>query len=252
MAGKLTISDREWDIVKAWYDACILHIDRLIGRMIDLLSDQGLLETTLLIITADHGENFGEHGLADHVYCVYDTLLHVPLIMAGPEDLVPQRQQIKHLVSLVDIFPSVIHLIDSGNPLAKELPGKSILPLHGYPIRDQVFAEYGPPFSFGIFERLHPDFSPERFDRAFKTVRTTSHKYILASDGSRELYDLTTDPGETENKVTQFPQLSARLHQQLTDTLGPCGEQSCSEPTDGLSIEEDKTLVEHLRKLGYL
>jgi arylsulfatase A-like enzyme len=252
MAGELTISKREWEILKAWYDGCILYLDKLIGWTIDLLTDLGLLESTLLIVTADHGENFGEHGLADHVYCVYDTLLHVPLIVAGPRGMLPQGQRINSLVSLVDIFPSVIQIIDPGNPLVRDLSGKSILPINGLPNRNQVFAEYGPPFSFKIFERLHPDFSPERFDRALKTVRTKSHKYILASDGSRELFDLTIDPGELENKVEQFPQLATGLHQQLIRELGDFNELSFYEPTDGLGIEEEQQLVQHLRKLGYL
>lgn len=251
MAGESVVSEREWEVLKAWYDSCILYMDSLIGQMIDWLQQRDLLESTLLIITADHGENFGEHGLAYHVYCVYDTLLHVPLIMAGPKDIMPAGERIEDLVSLVDIFPSIVHLTEPDAPFRADLAGKSIFPLDGFPIRDRVFAECGLPYNLRVFERLHPDFSAEVFDKAFKCVRTASHKYILTSDGASELYDIQRDPGETANVVEQFPQLAAELQASLQDTLGVFSGTSAMETQEVMTLEEEERLAAHLRALGY-
>jgi arylsulfatase A-like enzyme len=251
MAGELAISDREWEILRAWYDACIAFIDHQIGEIVSWLKQHHLFESTLLIITADHGENFGEHGLADHQYCIYDTLLHVPLIVAGPKALVPTGQRIDNLVSLVDVFPTIVELIEPNAPIQTGLAGRSVLPLTRLPIRDRIFAEYGPPFTFRIFERLHPDFSYDRFNKAFKCVRTRDHKYILRSDGVAELYDTRSDPGEMNNIINQFPELAAELRASLSDTLGGFVDTGV-ESQEVLSIEEEEQLAAHLRDLGYL
>ena len=116
MAGRLEVSEREWEIVRAWYDACILYADALIGQLVEWLDRRNLLDSTLIILTSDHGENFGEHGMAYHVYCVYDTLLHVPLVISGPKELVPSGMRIPALVSLVDMMPSLAQV--TGAPAA--------------------------------------------------------------------------------------------------------------------------------------
>jgi hypothetical protein len=142
-------------------------------------------------------------------------------------------------------------LIEPNAPIQTGLAGRSVLPLARLPIRDRIFAEYGPPFTFRIFERLHPDFSYDRFNKAFKCVRTRDHKYILRSDGVAELYDTRSDPGEMNNIINQFPELAAELRASLSDTLGGFVDTGV-ESQEVLSIEEEEQLAAHLRDLGYL
>ncbi len=252
MARRLEVSEREWQILQSWYDANILYIDSLIGRLVEWLDRRRLLDSTLIVLTADHGENFGDHGLADHQYCIYDTLLHVPLIIAGPKEIVPSGIRISSLVSLVDVFPSLAQVIGAQNDLPGDVVGQTFFPLGAASVREAAFAEYGFPYSFNTFSRLHPDFSPEKFSRAFKAVRGMAYKYILASDGNHELYDLTTDPGEQVDVITQFPELAAELHRQLTATLGDFAPSISDESADDLSVEDEAALTAHLRDLGYL
>jgi arylsulfatase A-like enzyme len=252
MAGDTEINEREWEILKAWYDACILYVDELIGQLIRWLERRRLLDSTLLIITSDHGENFGEHGLADHQYCIYDTLLRVPLIIAGPKEILPKGNTVSSLVSLVDLFPFIAQVIGAQDLLPGDLAGGSFFPIESAPFRDAVFAEYGPPYNFKIFERLHPNFSPAKFNRALKAIRTVSHKYILASDGSRELYDVCTDPGEEANIVTESPGLAERLHDQLEATLGGFSSMASPDLSSAYTEDEEAELTAHLRSLGYL
>ena len=252
MAGYLEVSPREWDIIRAWYDACILYIDSLIGSLITWLEDLELLDSTLIIVTSDHGENFGEHGLAGHSYCVYDTLLHVPLIIAAPQGLMPRGQRISDLISLVDILPTVGHIIGASDAIPPDVAGQSFFPLDSQPRRDAIFAEYGPPYAFTVFKRLHPEFSPTRFDRALRTIRTQTHKYIMGSDGQEELYDLTADPAEERNLIDVHPDLANQLRDRLIATLGGFETLSPTDTPSPLSAEEEVRLMAHLRDLGYL
>lgn len=97
MAGGLPISNSEWDIIKSWYDGEISYLDHCIGELVNFICDEGLFDNTLIVITADHGENLGEHELAGHHFCLYDTLLHVPLIMSYPQ-LLPKKTRISDIV----------------------------------------------------------------------------------------------------------------------------------------------------------
>ncbi len=94
---ELEVSPEEWEIIKSWYDGEISYLDYRIGELLNFFEDRGFHDNTLLILTSDHGENFGEHGLATHQFCLYDSLLHVPLIMAYPE-AIPEGKKISNLV----------------------------------------------------------------------------------------------------------------------------------------------------------
>ena len=251
IVGKLEVSAREWEILKAWYDACIAYIDSLIGQLVEWLDRRRLLDSTLIIVTADHGEHFGEHGLADHQYCIYDTLLRVPLIVAGPREIVPSGTRVQSLVSLVDLFPSLARMIGAQGSLPPDLDGQSFFPFGSVPPRETICAEYGPPYNLKALEQLSSDFPLAQFDRAFKTIHTLTHKYVLISDGSRMLYDLAADPGELANSAAQFPELADRMHEQLCATLGGFTMPDASEGKE-LSMEEEEQLAAHLRSLGYL
>ncbi|NOZ71994.1 MAG: sulfatase, partial [Chloroflexi bacterium] len=81
MAGEVEMTQADFAGLRALYDAEIQYVDDQVARLLEFLQKVGALEDTIVIITADHGENIGDHGLMDHQYCVYDTLAHVPLIV---------------------------------------------------------------------------------------------------------------------------------------------------------------------------
>ena len=84
------------------------HVDfEELGRLIDALERLGVRARTLLVVTSDHGEGIGEHGEGTHSYSVYQSTIHVPLVLWGPPDL-PAGAQVVHAVSAIDVAPTIL------------------------------------------------------------------------------------------------------------------------------------------------
>lgn len=113
-----TLSEEALDALQRLYDAAIDYVDDQIGRIIDQLTASGRYTDTLILVTSDHGELFGEHGLYGKPERMYDELLHVPLIVAnGPDDL---QDSVDDLVSLLDVPPLIHDTLDIEIPSAYE------------------------------------------------------------------------------------------------------------------------------------
>jgi len=91
MAGRRTLTDTERADLHAQYDGGIANIDQQIGALVDRLEKLERLDNCLLIVTADHGEAFGEHALVEHGVSVYGDQIHVPLIVKYPRQRTPSR-----------------------------------------------------------------------------------------------------------------------------------------------------------------
>ncbi len=210
------------------YDDEIAEADRQVGRLLEGLGPDRA--STLVVVAADHGEAFGEHGEIGHSLFVYDTTLQVPLILQGPR---APRGRILDPVSLVDIAPTVCAWLGvvapamDGQVLALD-PG---LQPAGAPPR-QLYAETMAPFEdFG--------WSPLR------AVRAGATKYILAP--TPELYDLATDAGETMNLVATRQPEAARLKAAVATFASPA---AFVPPTTGGGVAPDDR--RRLQSLGYL
>ncbi len=108
----------------AAYDDCIADLDEQIGRLVDLLTRRRILEQTWLIVTADHGESFGEHtGFFGHGVSLYDTELHVPLLIIPPGASKP-AQVVKEPVSLRDLAATIVNVV--GQQTGSPFPGESL------------------------------------------------------------------------------------------------------------------------------
>jgi len=104
------LTDAELEVLQDWYRGGIRYVDAQLDPFIECLEREGTLDETVLIVTADHGEFFGEHGLMLHNNYLYDEVRHVPLIVRGPG--VPESDRRTDFVSLIDIFDTVCDLID--------------------------------------------------------------------------------------------------------------------------------------------
>lgn len=91
--GQLSMTDQDFEILRACYDGALASIDEEIGYLVNNLRKRGILDRTLLIVTSDHGENIGDHRLMSHAYSLHDTLIRVPLIIRYPECF-PRGEQI--------------------------------------------------------------------------------------------------------------------------------------------------------------
>jgi len=229
---EMEISREEWDIIKSWYDGGIAYLDYRIGNLVDFLNNNSPFDNTFLIITSDHGESFGEHGLTRHAGGLYDNLIHVPLIMTYP-DVIPKRKKIKSIVSIIDIFSTILEFSNIRIP-ELEIQSKSLYPFEERMFHDFVCAECG-----------RREFRPGYLERGFKCLRTASYKYILSHDGKEELYNLKSDPLEQIDLSQEYPEKRAHLRKQLERIL------DISYFGPHLTIRNER-MLNRLKALGYL
>jgi len=242
------MSEADFEILRALYDGEVSYVDARVGEIYALLRERGLLRNTFFVITSDHGENLGEHQLMDHAYCLYDTLLRVPLIVRGPTEF-PAGERVLDQVQTLDLFPTILDLADIRDAdLRAQVQGRPLFPAS---LRDRVAVaeslEPQPPVA--VLRRRYPELDGSRFDRALRAVRTPRYKYIWASDGRDELYDLEADPGETRNLVSTEPETAAAMRAWLAEWVHSAGAVA---PGRGLELELDTVTRRRLEELGYL
>jgi arylsulfatase A-like enzyme len=131
MLEKTTVSSNGVDFAMAAYDDCIADLDEQLGKLIDLLRQRGALDQTWLIVTSDHGESFGEHtGYFCHGTSLYDTELHVPLVIVPPSGFATGKV-VNEPVCLRDLAATVVDLV--GQTAGSPFPGSSLAPLWSGP-----------------------------------------------------------------------------------------------------------------------
>ncbi len=206
------------------YDEDIGEADRQTARLLEGLRDARA--NTLVVFAADHGEAFGEHEEVSHSVFVYDTTLRVPLIMAGPG--LPHGTQVADEVSLVDVAPTLARLAQLGSFDADGVDLRAAL-TGGHLGRRHLYAEsFAPLLDFG--------WSPLR------SFRGDGWKYIAAPQP--ELYNLTSDPGETRNMIKEEPQRAAELARRV-DAISPA-------TLPAAATAADPETQQRLQALGYV
>ncbi len=233
------------------YDGAILYTDDNLGRILQKVGELGLSDSTVVAVTGDHGEAFGEHGLSfTHDFTLYDEVLRVPLVIRGP-GIVPGTA-IGQQVRLMDIAPTLLDLAEV-EPFAG-IEARSLAPLlRGGTLPYLVaFAESAP---------ARPQF-PEQ-DKIFlpgirgkwRMVRTDRWKLISIprEEGDLyELYDLVDDPGETKNLFPELEGEAAKLLP-LLDAWIAKDPLRDSESSGEEGLEElDPSALEQLKTLGYI
>ncbi len=239
-----SMDEQDFEILTALYDAEITYLDARIAQVLGWLEQSGVLDRTMVIITADHGENVGEHQTMGHAYCLYDTLLHVPLIIHYPRG-VTAPGRVAHQVQTLDLLPTILAMLgDTSSKLYRSLQGYDLLSSTRH---DFTVAEQAHPDLTTFYQRF-PGVDVSRFDRALKMIRTERHKYIWSSDGHHELYDLQADPDEERNIITQHREIAQDLDRRLTEWRNSFEEATPSDEAP----EFDEEVKERLRALGYL
>lgn len=248
IAGVELVPETELKALYELYIAEVAYADYHMGRLIDWLRDTNRLDDTLVIAVADHGENLGEHGLLEHQYCIYDTLLRVPLVIRFPR-LFPKAQRVEHPVQTIDLASTILDVADIQ---AMPSAGHSLLPSSPYP-PVLAFAEYGVPRSphprwlkrFGLRQE---DLS--KYQRGFTSVRDDTHKLIVGTDQSVELYNWRQDPNEECNLAGEKPDVVECLVRTLEDWWVENGSGLGGDPS--LTSVVNPQVEERLRALGYL
>jgi len=231
-ASKLTIE--EIDYIMAVYDGGINYVDDQLGKIFEKLNQLGIDDNTIIILTADHGEAFREHGRLGHEYKPYIELVHVPLIMKGSG--IPKNRIYETWVQHIDIVPTILEILNI--PQRKEMQGRSILPLMKICEIEEDFKTY----SFGRVRNI-----PQR--RFSMSLRTKEWTYIMNQDGPDKLYDRINDPKEQKNLIKKRPIIAQKLKKELEDFIALTSE---AKPQAAEEVDIDKELKEQLKSLGYL
>jgi N-acetylglucosamine-6-sulfatase len=168
----------------------MLGVDESLGRIVALLTEQGQLDNTIVVLTGDHGYWYGEHGLNEERRLAYEESLRIPLLMRYPKSINAGSTS-EAMVQSIDIAPTMLSL--AGAPAPKTMDGVSLTPLfNGKPSewRKSIYVEYYTDIVF-----------PRTYKMGYDAVRTERYKYIKYRDleGMDELYDLQKDPYELNN-----------------------------------------------------
>jgi arylsulfatase A-like enzyme len=249
LAGHVPLDDREFRCLRGLYRAEIAYLDEQLAALRTALIEAGEWEDTVFVVVSDHGENIGDHGMMDHQYCLYDTLIHVPLVVHG--GAFTDRDDLTDLVSLVDLAPTLLDTAGIEALDAREgFQGRSFHPQSNAPAREFVVSEYmAPQPTMEALERHVGDLPEEiyRFDRSLRAIRTDQHKLVRGSDGSLELYDLAADPDETTELSGTDEELVDRLAGTLDEWLDSFERATLEE-----SVSMGDQRKEQLEQLGYL
>jgi arylsulfatase A-like enzyme len=231
-------------LMRELYQARVERMDRMIGRLVAGLEERGLMERTLVAITADHGEMFGEHGSFTHGPKLYDELLRVPLILLGGV----MGQTVEEQVGLIDLSPTLLDLLGVEAPAVFQ--GRSFRGLldgeqwSGDPVISAATHAGG---------RKRRGTAPEVY--RILSCRDQGWKYIFDEEGgTEELYDLVNDPGERVNIIAQRPERAEPLRRRVLDHLEMAKTEAArlGQGDAGNAFHEDEEVSRRLADLGYL
>jgi arylsulfatase A-like enzyme len=220
------------------YDAAIAHADSLVGRILDELDNRGLAETTAVIVTSDHGEEFYEHGNWRHGNQLYDEVVRVPLLIRGPG---AGRGEVRRdPAMLIDVLPTALALVGVTPPSSLgEIEGRALLP-ESAEVAPSTFTEHWW-FQGGTY--------------VAQAVERSGLKLQSARDRGRdrageELYDLRQDAGEQVNLLANGSFAAPELAE-LRALMAMLGSDEIQVSREALD-EIDPQTRERLRNLGYL
>ena len=229
--GHKRLSPEEKNLFISLYDGEIRYLDDCLNALFEKLKALKIYDNSLIIVTSDHGEAFGEHNKMYHSITLYEEVLRVPLIVKYPYS--SRRGVVEKKVSLVDIFPTVLTLL--GYPLPAGIDGEPIDD-SDHPIIAEVYTDLNVAMS-----------TSRRYLRDLKAVYQGKDKYIWASNGLNELYDLEKDPGEEGNLIEKFPERAEVMQKTLSQCL-----VTVEPPVKNEAIKINKSTEEKLRALGYV
>jgi arylsulfatase A-like enzyme len=233
----------ELKFVRDLYVAEVESVDERVGFILAMLKHKNLMDSTYIVFTSDHGEQFGAHGLFGHgghgKNChYYEGLMRVPLIIAGPG--LPKGAKIKNNVSLLGLMPTVKELL--GVEYEDDVQGTSFIPL---------LSENDQTSGYLYFDDVQDH---DQID----AVVEKNYKLIALKKGSHELYDVTIDPREEFNFASRNSELVESMYEEIihmreenktrrSKNLAALGDSLYLMPDD-----EREKVIKKLKSLGYI
>lgn len=220
------------------YAGEIAYTDQVVGRIVEALESRQLLDSTIVAVVGDHGEDLGEHGETTHALLIYNSTLHVPLILRAP-GLLPEGVQFGELVRIIDLAPTLLDLL--GLP-ADFGEGASLRPA----IVSRAADDSRPPdparsaYSESLYAQLNLGWSP------LYGLEAGDFHLILAPES--ELYALADDPAESINLASTLPEPLGQMRSELLQIL----KNDLHRDPAVASVIAEPAAVDKLRSLGYL
>ena len=214
------------------YDGEIAYADHELGRLIVYLKQTHLYDRSLIVFLSDHGESLGEHGENEHGFFVYNSTVHIPLIVKPPTGSGLHAHRISVPVETTDVAPTLLRLAGIKNPIEEQFHSQGLL--------NQDSQKSNPAYSETLYTFSSFGWSP------LHALETSRYQYIDAPEP--ELYDLINDPEEKTNLAPQQAATVAVFKDQLQKRLQ-------SRPFHGSQGGESKldpNAEEKLRALGYV
>lgn len=244
--GKTRLPERELQHAVAHYDGEVAYADAAIGDLLKTLEDLGEFDRTMVVLTADHGENLGEHDyFFEHGAYLYDATVRVPLILRAPT-LLPTGRTVNAQARTIDIVPTILDLLGLSIPAGMQgisLAGRA---------RGETSGAAPPAYSESG-RNFYPENPRQYVDGVagkWRMVRTDRYKLIMIPRKPEpiwELYDLDADPNEATNLIDAPPAGAADLRAILLDLVAsdPLAHDEGSPPLPS-------ELEDRLRSLGYV
>lgn len=250
ITGEVEMSGQDFELLEMLYDAELSYLDHRIGKLLEFLRTEGIYDETVIVITADHGENIGDHGLMDHQYSLHDTLLNVPLFIRHPD--AKQGFVDDSLVELRDLYPTLSRIADGTVPDEEMVSTKSFVQFDSEKEsagRQRALAQYivPQPSVETLLDKYEVSRDVRKFDRELRSIRTPEWKCIQPSDGEVELYDVRNDPEESRNVASDEPTVVDALCDQLEAVFGRFGVNY-----DMNGDEVSRSAAKRLEDLGYI
>jgi arylsulfatase A-like enzyme len=226
------------------YDGEIRFVDDQLPRLFRYLQESGLDKKTIIVITADHGESFDHGFYFVHPYTLYDSTIHVPLIMRFPG--FTRNGRVKELVELVDVVPTILNVLNLSIP--SEFEGSSLLPstrgetVPSYAVSQAVVYRYANPRCSLYGNGAIP--------RSIRTDRWKLIAYQCNGSYEYELYDIQSDPQELIDVSEQNPEVVDELHATLVDKVEKIGRKATDSRNDTVVLDQED--INQLRALGYM
>ena len=211
VGGQIVPLLRDVEHLLSLYDGEIAYWDAMFGSMLDFLRVRGLLDNTLLMVTSDHGDMFGEHGKWTHGNCLYEEVLRIPLLMRH-SGIIPRGGVVDVPVQNMDIMPTVLDWLGIEAPAG----------LDGTSLRTLAEGQISPPRD--VFSEIEGSSKPGHWAywlaprSDLRSIRRGNYKYIhhVRDGGADELYRLAAaSPYETTNLIAADPNMAQQLRQAL-------------------------------------
>jgi len=234
--GKIDLPPEVLTFLSARYDNCLRYVDRKVGELVEGLKRSGLWGDSLIIITGDHGDEFGEHGAVDHGHTLYEELVRVPMVLTGGT-VDGARQVCPTRVGHCDILPTLLSA--AGFDVVEQVRGTSLMDLAApEDARRTLYAEH------------------RGDDREMAAVVQGDWKYLVDyKEGGRALYHLDGGVSEDSDESGDQPEIASALATVLEEITAAL-DAGHALPSPGPDRQEQESMDEELRRqleqLGYL